>query len=173
MSWTYPVFLDLRGKQVLVIGEGPLAEEKIRGLVRAGALVVTMNAAEWTPESLDGVFLMVSATGDRAFNATVFEEAERRGVLCNSLDDPPHCRFIYPSIHRQGDLTIAVSTNGKCPAIAVRIREQLEQQYGPEYADFLEMAGALRKRIAEQIPDFGERRAFWYDLVDSVMNQHA
>lgn len=165
MRYGYPVFLDLTDKPCLVLGQGPLADEKREGLRAAGAYV---NQRErFTDGDLHGYFLAVACNQDHAENARIFAEAEREGVLLNCLDDPPHCRFIYPSIHRQGDLVIAVSTTGKCPALAVRLREQFSREFGVEYAKFLEVCGRLRTRIARAIPDFGRRKALWYELVDS------
>jgi siroheme synthase-like protein len=166
-NWPYPVFLDLSGKRAMVIGGGALAEEKARGLEAAGAIVSTVAAAEWQEELLDGCFIVVAATFDTAFNARVFAAAEQRRVLVNAIDDPPHCRFIFPAIHRQGDLAIAISTNGKCPAASVRIKEQLAGAYGPEYGEFLAAAGGLRSRIKQAEPEFEARRALWYALIDS------
>jgi len=77
----------------------------------------------------------------------VFEEARRRKILCNSVDDPPHCDFFYPAIVRRGDLQIAISTNGKSPALAQRLRQRLELQFGPEYAEKLSELGAARERL--------------------------
>lgn len=166
MLYGYPVFLNLEGQRCLVLGEGPLAEEKKHGLETAGA-IVTHQTRAFALGDLQGYFLAVACNQDHAENAGIFEEAEREGVLLNCLDDPPHCRFIYPSIHRQGDLVIAISTTGKCPALAVRLREQFSREFGTEYAKFLEVCGRLRARIARAIPDFGRRKALWYELVDS------
>lgn len=88
-------------------------------------------------------------------------------MLVNVVDDVPLCDFIAPSVIRQGDLTVAISTSGKAPALAVRIRESLEEKFGPEYARFLELAGAIRQSLAEKNPDFNTRRTLWYRLVDS------
>ncbi len=165
MRYAYPVMLDLEGKRCLVLGEGPLAEEKAEGLASAGALLE--RAPAWTEGLLRGYFLAVSCLADRSQNGRMMAEAEREGVLFNALDDPEHCRFVYPSVHRQGDLVVAISTTGKCPALAVRLRQVLAPELGPEYGQFLEIAGALRKEIAERWQDFEQRRKVWYSLVDS------
>jgi len=83
------------------------------------------------------------------------------------VDDTPRCNFIAPSILRQGDLTIAISTSGKAPALAVRLKERLRREIGPEYERFLELAGELREPLAQHVPDFETRKALWYELVDS------
>jgi siroheme synthase-like protein len=186
MEHGYPVILDLRDQPCVVIGGGVMAEEKIVALLEASARV-TVIASELTealasmawkhrftwvnrgyaPGDLKGVYLVIGADMDRSRNAQIADEATRERVLLNCLDDPPNCRFIFPSIHRQGDLVIALSTTGKCPALAVRIRQKLATEYGPEYAEFLRIVGAMRGRIAGLLPDFSSRRELWYRLVDS------
>lgn len=182
----YPVILDLKDQPCVVVGGGPMAEEKIRALLDAGARLTVIspelteplanmawkNHFKWLNRhyahgDLDGAYLVIGADMDRSRNNLIAEEATRKRVLLNCLDDPPNCRFIFPSIHRQGDLVIALSTTGKCPALAVRIRQKLAADYGSEYAEFLRIAGAMRDRIAELIPDFNTRRELWYRLVDS------
>jgi len=161
MRYAYPVMLDLEGKPCVVIGDSPLAEAKARSLEEAGAKVTRLP--QWTPGALRGFLLAVSCS---AQNAEIFAEAEREGVLLNAIDDPEHCRFIYPSVHRQGDLVVTVGTTGKCPALAVRLRDVLAEELGPEYAEFLEIVGAMRDLIAARYADFEERRKVWYALVD-------
>lgn len=165
MGFHYPVTLDLTGKLCLVAGEGEEAERKAAGLEAAGAAV--RRAVSFSPESLDGVFLAILAARPAEENRLAFTECERRGILVNCLDEAGCCRFAFPSIHRQGDLTIAVSTNGACPALAVRIRETLGREYGPEYASFLEICRSLRERLKRAVPEFEKRRTFWYRLIDS------
>lgn len=113
---------------------------------------------------LDGCFLVIT---DREDNAAIFAMAEQQGILCNSVDDPEHCRFSFGSIHRQGDLTMAISTNGLAPALAVRLKEWLRREVGPEYREFLELVKEVRPRITTRIADFGQRRDLWYRIVDS------
>ena len=162
-----------------------MAEEKARGLVEAGARLTVVNAeldpsfgpliasahCQWVardyqPGDLRGCFLAVSA-GDRQYNAAIWAEGQRENVIVNCLDDPPHCRYIYPSIHRQGDLVVALSTTGRCPALAVRLRQRLAEQLGTEYSTFLEIVSQFRDRLAAMVPDFATRKAIWYQLVDS------
>ncbi|HYG65217.1 MAG TPA: bifunctional precorrin-2 dehydrogenase/sirohydrochlorin ferrochelatase [Thermoanaerobaculia bacterium] len=182
----YPVYLDLAGRACAVIGGGHLAEEKVRGLLAAGAMVrvvapeLTPGLAElaaaggidhlpraFEPGDLDGVFLAFTAGEAPATVEAVWDEARRAKVLLNTVDDVPHCDFIMPSILRRGDLTIAISTAGRAPALAVRLRECLEGVVGPEHARFLELAGAVRAPLARRWPDFATRRELWYRLVDS------
>jgi siroheme synthase-like protein len=116
---------------------------------------------------LIGAFLAISATNDRMTNEQVWQEARERSILINVVDDPAHCNFIAPATVRRGELTIAISTGGNAPALAVRLREQLEQSLGNEYARFLELAGTVRAPLAARYPDFAQRKALWYQLVDS------
>lgn len=186
MSPLFPVMLDLRGWPCAVLGGGPMAEEKVRSLLSAGADVTViaeqLNAElealaaqgriAWLAEPpqqehLEGFRLVMSALGDAARNAAFAAEAERRRVLFNAADDPAHCRFLMPSVHRQGDLVIAVSTSGRCPALAVRLRERFEAEFGPHYAEFLELCGQMRDRISRAVPDFPARRRLWHRLADS------
>ena len=162
----FPLFVKLESRSCLVVGAGVIAEGKIRGLLEAGADITvvapraTPQIREWTangvitwlrrkftPADLDEKFLVVAATPIAAVNALVFEEARRGKILCNSVDDPPHCDFFYPAIVRRGDLQIAVSTNGKSPALAQRLRQWLERQFGPECAEKLSELGAARERL--------------------------
>jgi siroheme synthase-like protein len=182
----YPVFLDLRGRRCVVIGGGALAEGKVAQLLEAGAEVVvvspevTERIRRWAEEGrltwvarpyrwgdLEGAWLGISAPEDRATNAAVWEEAEARRVWLNAVDDPPHCSAIAPALHRQGDLVIAVSTSGKAPALAVRLRDRFAAQLGPEYGEFLDLVGELREEIARRVPVFQERATLWYRIVDS------
>jgi siroheme synthase-like protein len=186
MSHYYPVLLDLRGRTCVVIGGGTIATGKVEGLLEAGASVTVIApqlsaslaalaaagrvrhlARAYQPGDLAEAFLAVGATDDRAANAAVWAEAQARNLLFNAVDDVPHCNFIAPSILRQGDLTVAISTSGKAPALAVRLKEKLAPELGPEYARFLELAGDLREGLAAAVPDFEARKALWYRLVDS------
>lgn len=183
MNFRYPIFLDLSGKKCLVAGEGPEIAFKVQALVGAQANVRYVNphaepaietlaatglihwdAREFEPADLDDAFLVIT---DSADNARIFEMAEQRGILCNAVDDPEHCRFSFGSVHRQGDLTIAISTNGWAPAVAVRLKERLQREIGPEYAEFIEILKQLRPEVTARVSDFQRRRELWYRLVDS------
>lgn len=183
MNFRYPVFLDLSGKKCLVTGEGHEVAFKVKNLVDCSASVTYVNPrAEPAIEALaaagllhweqrgfmaadlDGCFLVIT---DREDNAEIFTLAEARNILCNSVDDPEHCRFSFGSLHRQGDLTIAISTNGWAPAVAVRLKEWLQREIGPEYADLLAILKSVRSEITNGIADFTTRRDLWYRIVDS------
>jgi precorrin-2 dehydrogenase / sirohydrochlorin ferrochelatase len=165
MSEGYPVVLRLEGKRCVVIGAGHEAEQKAEGLQSAGAAVV--RAEQYSPALLEGAFLVVAAGPDRTENPRIYTDCEARGILVNCLDDPPRCRFTYPSVHRQGDLIIAVSTSGACPALAVRLRERFEREFGPEYARFLAICRGLRDRLARAYPpvDTTSKKIFLNPLI--------
>jgi len=162
----FPIFLKLTSRPCLVVGAGRVGEAKIEGLLAAGATVtvVAPEASEavkhwaragnisWQPRrfepaDLDGRFLVVVATPSRELNDGIYREAQRRGALCNVVDDPPHCDFYYPAVVNRGELQIAISTNGQSPALAQRLRQELEQQFGPEYAAWIEELGRQRQRL--------------------------
>jgi siroheme synthase-like protein len=165
----FPAFLRLQKRLVVVIGGGAIATEKIPALLQAGARVrvispkVTPKIAEWVRncqvewlpklfdgDDLNGALLVVAATALRDLNESVYLQADARNILCNAVDDIDHCHFYYGSIVQRGDLQIAISTNGKSPALAQRLRKELEQQFGPEYAMWLEWLGAAREVLRAQ-----------------------
>src|SRR5580693_4246781 len=162
----FPAFLKLEGRRVVVIGGGAIATDKIPGLLQAGARVrvispkvtpkigdwVREQTLEWVPkcfegDDLQGAFLVVAATSLSELNRAVFLEADARNILCNAVDDIENCHFYYGSIVQRGDLQIAISTNGKSPALAQRLRKELEASYGEEYAAWLEELGAAREGL--------------------------
>ena len=165
----FPAFLKLQNRQVIIIGGGTLAECKLPALLEAGARVqiisprlnpcladqVRARHLDWRPKlyepgDLAGAFLVIAATSIPEVNAAVFREADVRNILCNAVDDVDNCHFYYGSVVRRGDLQIAISTNGKSPALAQRLRKELEQQFGPEYGDWLEWLGATRQNLRRQ-----------------------
>ena len=167
MPQGYPIIVDITGALILVLGEGREADEKSAALEACGAVVDRRTLYE--PGTLAGYLLVVAASPDRSRNAEIFAEAGRFGILVNCVDDPPHCRFTFASIVRRGELLIAISTGGACPALAVRLRERLERDLGPEYADFLVLTRSLRKKLAAAVPDFQRRKAIWYAMVDAFL----
>lgn len=166
MTSLFPMFLKLEGRQCLVVGAGKVGEPKIGGLLETGAhiRVVAREASpvvrEWArerklelelrpflAEDLNGAFLAIVATNSRSLDERVYQEAQRRGVLCNVVDVPDLCDFFYPAVVRRGDLQIAVSTAGQSPSLAQKIRQQLEKQFGPAYAAWVAELGETRKLI--------------------------
>jgi siroheme synthase-like protein len=179
----FPIFLKLEGRRCLVVGAGAIAEGKIRGLLDDGASVEVVapravtQVEEWfsqglldwkrrsfAPSDLDGVSIVIAATPFREVNTRVFQEARVRNVLCNSVDDPENCDFYYGSIVKRGDLQIAISTNGRSPALAQRLRQELEQQFGPEYESWLHELGAARDQMFATKLDVETRRKLLHEL---------
>src|SRR5213595_3534261 len=119
------------------------------------------------PGGARGAWLAIAGTDDRAANAQVWAEAEREGVLLNAVDDLYHCSFIAPAIHREGDITVAVSTSGKSPALVARLRQRVARLIGPAEARLCELLGELRPEVAARVPDTRARTTLWYRIVDS------
>lgn len=162
----FPMFLKLEGRSCLVLGAGNVGEPKVRSLAECGARVrviaptATVMVREWASRGeieweqrpyaagdLRNVFLVVAATSSPEVNHAIYREAQVRGILCNVVDDPPHCDFYYPAVVRRGQLQIAVSTAGLSPALAQRIRKQLEAEFSPTYASWLEELGGKRESL--------------------------
>jgi precorrin-2 dehydrogenase/sirohydrochlorin ferrochelatase len=183
----FPAFLKLEGRRCVVVGAGPVAEEKIPGLLRAGARVrvvapqATERVQDWArakkiiwerrafrSADLAGAFLVIAATSSPSLHARILTQARRRGVLCNAVDDPEHCDFFYGAVVRRGGLLIAISTSGRSPALAQRIRKKLEQEFGEEYAAWVEEIGEVRRRLMERKVPRERRRMLLQRLASEV-----
>jgi uroporphyrin-III C-methyltransferase/precorrin-2 dehydrogenase/sirohydrochlorin ferrochelatase len=179
----FPIFVKLEGRPVLLVGAGPVGESKIGGLLSAGAVVtvvapeatpaiqklaaedqVLWHRREFAPDDLSGMALAVAAVPKDIARA-VYREARARGVLVNSVDDPENCDFYYPAVVNRGDLQIAISTAGHSPSLAQRIRIQLEEQFGPEYARWVEDLGAARRDLFAADMDPQARKQQLHDMV--------
>ena len=164
MGFSYPVTLDVEGRLCIVLGGGEVAEHKAHGLLEAGARVrvvapdLTAGLEElarggaieavrrtYANGDLEGAFVAVAATDDPETNASAYEEAEDRGVLMNAVDDVAHCHFAAPSVVRRGDLVLAISTAGKAPALAKRLREELSERFGPEWGTLVDVLAEARR----------------------------
>jgi precorrin-2 dehydrogenase/sirohydrochlorin ferrochelatase len=179
----FPAFLKLAGRRCVVVGAGPIGEEKTEGLLRAQADVVVVapqatarikalakvkkirwEARPFQATDFEGAFLIVAATSSSELHHRIYEDAKLRGILCNVVDDPPNCDFYYGSVVQRGSLQIAISTAGKSPALAQRIRKQLERQFGPEYESWIERLGAAREKLfSESVPP-QELKALLHEL---------
>lgn len=166
MSRFYPILVDLQGKRALVVGGGKVAQRKIETLLEHGASVqvvareftesleelrsegrIEFLGNDFSEDFLDRAFLVFAATDDASLNRKVSEAAQQRGLLVNAVDQPSDCNFIVPSVLSRGDLLVAVSTSGKSPAFARKVRVELERHFGEEYGSFLNLMGNLRKEI--------------------------
>ena len=183
MTNLFPMFVKLEGRPCLVVGAGTVAEGKIGSLLLAGATVrvvapqanaavlewartgvIRWEAREFSPLDLDNVFLVIAATSSNEVNESVFREAQRRDVLCNVVDHPQHCDFYYPAVVRRGQLQIAISTAGESPALAQRLRRELEIQFGPEYESWVEQLGKARSELFARDINPEERRRRLHEL---------
>ena len=160
----YPVFLDLEGRHCLVIGEGELAERKATALKGTGALV--HRCSHFDPQEARQAFLIVAVEEDRERARQIKEYADENGILLNVVDQAGHCSFIAPAIVERGDLLIAVSTSGKSPALASKIRRQLEERFGIEYATLVDILGEIRPQVRERFHSLEERKSLYQQLVE-------
>lgn len=184
MSFRYPVSLEVSSRKAVVIGSFAVAERKADVLIEAGAdvTVVAPGPADdlarveragahvfrrrYRDGDLHEAFLCVASSDDAAVRSAIFAEARSRGVLVNVMDDPPHCDFAAPAVVRRGDLSIAVSTGGSSPALARRLREDLEERFGPEWEEIAELIGAVRQETLPLLPDLGDRARRWRRALD-------
>ncbi len=162
----YPIYLDIKDRNCLVVGGGSVGTRKVERLLECGAKVtvvgpdadeklkklsdggiIQLKERAFQSADLDDMFLVIGATDHEVLNFKIHTEARLRGLLCNIADRPEACDFILPAIVNRGDLTIAISTSGKSPAFAKNLRRQLEFQFGDEYAEFLDLMGAIRKKL--------------------------
>jgi siroheme synthase-like protein len=179
----FPIFVKLEGRLIVVVGGGNIAEAKIPGVLAAGARIrliapavtpqiaewVRFGKIEWLPKEfevtdLDGAFLVIAATSAPGVNEATYREAEARGTLCNAVDDIEHCHFYYGAVVQRGDLQIAISTNGKSPAFAQRLRQEFEAKFGPEYVVWLQWLGAAREALRASGPSSETTRKLLHEL---------
>lgn len=181
----YPINLDIRHRNCLVVGGGAVATRKVDTLIRCGARVtvvspdttdaltalasagaVTLFRRSYASSDLHDMFLVIGATDDRGLNRRIHEDAEALGRLCNIADQPELCNFILPSIVHRGDLILSISTSGKSPAFAKKLRQELEKTYGEEYALFLKLMGAIRNKLLRGAHEPEAHKALFERLID-------
>jgi precorrin-2 dehydrogenase / sirohydrochlorin ferrochelatase len=179
----FPAFIKLSGRTCLVVGAGPIAEAKITSLLEADAHItvvapaatpvarelatsgrITWHPRIFSPSDLDGVFLVVAATSTDEVNRAVYLEAQSRGILCNSVDDPPNCDFYFPAVVRRGALQIAISTSGESPALAQRLRQEIEEGLDESFGEWVQLIGAARREIRATLPQSGRRKRLLHKL---------
>jgi precorrin-2 dehydrogenase/sirohydrochlorin ferrochelatase len=184
----HPIFLDLQGRLAVVVGGGPVAERKIAALIEAGAQVrvvsprATRRIEEWAGSGrvglerrryrtgdLRGARVAYLATGDVEANREARQEADAEHVWLNVADEPALCDFFAPAVARRGHLTVAISTNGTSPVLAARLREKLQRDLGPEYADALEQLADLRARYRRDGRPLSEAREEIERLIDRAL----
>ena len=140
----------------------PEAVAQIQKLAFDG--VLTWSPRRFELHDLDGKVLVITATSSAEVNAQVFRAARERNVLCNSVDDPENCDFYYGAVVNRGDLQIAISTNGQSPALAQRLRQELEEQFGPEYAEWVAELGEAREQLTAKKIAVEPRRKLLHEL---------
>jgi precorrin-2 dehydrogenase/sirohydrochlorin ferrochelatase len=182
----FPMFLKLTDRPCLVAGAGSIAESKIESLLEADAKVrvvapkatrqirswaeqkrIEWIARDWEAGDLEGMFLVIAATSSTEVHERIFREATRRGVLCNVVDVPGLCDFYYPAVVQHGALQIAISTAGLSPALAQRLRKELEHQFGSEYEAWLEQLGKERDKLFSEPLKPEERKRLLHDLASA------
>ena len=182
----YPVYLNLKGKRVLVVGGGEVAERKVDSLLETGTSISVVSP-EVTPRlstlsienrivlhkrayrrgDCSGAALVLSATDDQEVSAAVWNDAQAAGALVNTADQPTLCDFIMPAVVRRGALTIAISTGGTSPALAARLRSRLSRMIGPECAGLLDLLARARPEIRRRVQLGHDRKALHYRILDS------
>lgn len=183
----YPIFLvGLENRHCIVVGGTHEAEFKVKGLLDCDANVTVISAEiteqmlawandgrfywierDYQPGDLRGAHLVIAERTNSTTNQQIWEEAEAEKALVTVLDSIPHCNAVAGSVIRQGPLAITISTSGAAPALAVRLRQRFEREFGDEYAVFLHWMKLLRPAMKQRFPTFMERKAVWYEVIDS------
>lgn len=182
----YPIYLDLRDRPCLIVGGGQVAERKALSLLEAGANVTVISPSltqklqelsqsgkiihlpkTFDDKDLTGALLVIAATDSREVNTSIGRLCKKRNILVNVVTPPDESSFIVPSVVERGDLLIAVSTSGLSPALSKKIRQELEERYGPEYEVFLGKMSMLRAWLMDEVKDDGIRREILQALADS------
>jgi len=185
---TYPIFALIAAKPCLVVGGGGVGERKVQDLLAAGALVTVVSPeltpaltalaaqgairhlqADFQEDQVAGMALVIGATDDPTVNAKVSAAAQARGIMVNIVDQPDLCTFIVPAQVRRGELTLAISTGGASPALARKLREELELHFGPEYGPYLALLQEVRARLLEARRGHPDNAALFRRLVDSPL----
>ena len=182
----YPINLDIQNRNVLVVGGGGVGTRKVRTLLACNARVtvvsrevsdplkemaasgeIRLEQRSYQSNDLDGMFLVIGATNDEKLNRQISSDAEQRNTLCNIADRPEVCNFILPSIVHRDDLVITISTSGKSPALAKKLRKTLEKQFGEEYGVLLKLMGAVRKKLLRQAHEPEAHKPLFEQLINS------
>lgn len=182
----YPIFLDVEGRLAVIVGGGAVSARKAESLARHGARVVVVapdlgedlrtlvngGAGEWRAKrfeesDLEGAAMAIASTDDADVNKLVAESARSRGIPVNVVDAPELCDFIVPAVIESGSIQVAISTGGRSPALARRLKKELEQVIGPEYAEVSDLLGALREAAIAALPNDTARRQFFDSILES------
>ena len=181
----YPINLNIKNRNCLVVGGGGVGTRKVMMLLKCGADVtvispefsekllslaekgaITLKKRSYHPSDLEDMLIVFGASSNADLNRQIATDARRLNLLCNIADSPENCDFIVPSTLTRGDLTLAISTSGKSPALARKLRRQLEKEIGEEYAPFLDLMGAVRRKLLEQNHDPAAHKAIFDKLIN-------
>jgi len=187
----YPIFLELGGRRVVLVGGGAVATRKASVLLDAGARLVVVAdragavltdlctrhgaqliRAKYDKQYLGEAALVIAATSDEKVNRQVYADCQTLSILCNVVDDPQHCDFFVPAVVKRGDLQIAIGTEGNCPAYAGHLRKKLEKMFSEQHGQFLAELEGMRRRIIKEVPDSADRKALLGQLVDDGSFKH-
>ncbi|QGT99049.1 Precorrin-2 oxidase [Candidatus Syntrophocurvum alkaliphilum] len=186
MGHLFPIFLDLTNKKCVIIGGGKVAERKVNNLLAYGAKItivspeiehgikekvdiglLTWHKRQFKDKDIKQAYMVYSATNDPVINKRVADLCLAAGILVNAVDDPPNCNFYVPSIVRRNSLVVAISTEGKSPLLAKKLREEFEQIITAEHGEFVDILGNLREIIKKEVKDIEERKKLFESLVNS------
>jgi precorrin-2 dehydrogenase / sirohydrochlorin ferrochelatase len=187
---TYPIFAVIEDKPCLVVGGGAVGERKVLDLLASGARVTVVSRTltpkltdlvargkvvylteDFADTQVEGMALIMAATDDTRVNARVSAAAQARGIWVNVADEPEHCTFIVPAQVRRGELTLAISTGGASPALARQVREDLQQQFGPEYGPYLDLLRRVRTRVLTERRANPDNAELFHRLVRSPLKE--
>lgn len=182
----YPVHLYIQNRNCLVVGGGGVGTRKVKTLLDCGARVtlvspeispqlrdlaasgdIILKERSYQSDDLSNMFLVIGATDDEKLNKQISSDADRLNTLCNIADRPEVCNFILPSIVHRDDLVITISTSGKSPALAKKLRKSLENQFGKEYGTLLRLMGAIRKKLLQQAHEPEAHKPLFEQLINS------
>jgi len=180
----YPIFINLKNKTVLVIGQYRILEFKVEKLIEAGAKVryvskslseklakyiksgkMSYSDEEFDVRHLQDVWLVICGSDDPELKDRIFKETEKQNILCNFVDDTPICSFIAPAVIEKGDVTIAISTSGKSPALSKYLKYKISNFLGAEYDSLAEILGKIRPLVIKNIPDQKDRSILFEKMV--------
>jgi precorrin-2 dehydrogenase/sirohydrochlorin ferrochelatase len=181
----YPIFLELNGRRVVIIGGGSVATRKAETIFGTGARLVVVAPridetlrgvcasttaelieSKYSKDYLAGATLVIAATNDETLNRQIYKDCQELEILCNVVDSPELCDFYVPAVVQRGDLQIALGTDGKCPAYAGHLRKKLEKIFTEKHGEFLAQLEAIRKYIIEKLPEAAERKSMLGKLAD-------
>ncbi|MBP6409069.1 MAG: bifunctional precorrin-2 dehydrogenase/sirohydrochlorin ferrochelatase [Fusobacteriaceae bacterium] len=174
----YPVFLDMKDRKVLVVGGGFVALQKIKTLLDSGAIVkvitkeliaedikelpVSLEIREYNENDMIGVSIVIAATNSHEVNTKIFEHSKKYNVLLNAVDDKDNCDFILGAIVNKGDITVTISTAGKSPIVAKKIRDKVNEMLNINYENLLEVYGNFRARAYQELNEEARKEFFHF-----------